>query len=163
MSTLETLRELWATLADARRTGDLWGHLRAWWQTVTGPAMRPMAVRATPGELVADWRPDTGALQAQVERLQMERDQAHISRATAHGALDWLLETVGADPAAARLSVQTQAALAEARASTEADAWEGLLGQMESMERALVEIVSTCNGHAPRIAEQALEEIREKC
>jgi len=28
--------ELWAALVDAKQTGDLWGHLRAWWDVMTG-------------------------------------------------------------------------------------------------------------------------------
>jgi hypothetical protein len=46
-------RELWAVLADARREGDLWLHLAAWWRVATGretPETRAGAARG--GEVV---------------------------------------------------------------------------------------------------------------
>jgi len=33
---MSAVRELWACLLDWRQCGDLWGHLVAWWQVVTG-------------------------------------------------------------------------------------------------------------------------------
>jgi len=43
--------ELWAALVDAKQTGDLWGHLRAWWDVMTGrvdPEARYRAVDDEP-------------------------------------------------------------------------------------------------------------------
>lgn len=36
MRLYEAMRELFLTLADAWECGDLVGHLKAWWQVVTG-------------------------------------------------------------------------------------------------------------------------------
>jgi hypothetical protein len=47
------LRELWASLCDWRRCGDLVGHLCAWWRVVTGRASAGDRYTVTPAGLGA--------------------------------------------------------------------------------------------------------------
>ncbi len=49
MTPLQAARELAATLADTCRTGDLAGHLRAWWQSLHINPDEPITTTPTEG------------------------------------------------------------------------------------------------------------------